>query len=68
LGRKVEDEVLATLTAYAADHELVTITALYRPTEKNEPFREFLQRTAWMEDPVTNTYTCLLKTREKISA
>lgn len=60
LGRNVEGLILAELLKYAENHELTNITALYQPTSKNKPFREFLSNTEWIPNPVTNIYTRLL--------
>jgi len=60
LGRNVEGRMLAELLQYAENNELTNIIALFQPTSKNKPFREFLSHTEWIPNPTTNTYTRLL--------
>jgi amino acid adenylation domain-containing protein/FkbH-like protein len=56
LGRKVEHFVLTELEKYCTTHQLNKIVALFRTTNKNQPFYEFLQSTGWQADSATNTY------------
>ena len=68
LGRNVEGHVLSELRKYCESHGLKSITALFYATLKNKPFQEFLIRTEWGHDPVSNTYSRLLNNNEHITA
>ncbi|MEO7583965.1 MAG: amino acid adenylation domain-containing protein [Ferruginibacter sp.] len=68
LGRNVEDHVLNELQLYCESHHLNSITALFNITSKNKPFHEFLDRTGWVPDPLTNKYKRLLKITDDINA
>lgn len=61
LGRKVEDFVLAELQAYCNIHELHTIEAHFKSTEKNRPFIEFLNRNNFIENAERRTYDFSIK-------
>ncbi len=60
LGRNVEDHILNELEKYAEGQGLQRITALFKATEKNKPFQDFLTRTNWLTDTLNNSYYRLL--------
>ena len=47
LGRRVENVISAWLRDYAARHELDCVAIPFRPTARNAPFAQFLQRSPW---------------------
>jgi len=60
LGRNVEDHILNELEKYGEGQGLQRITALFKATEKNKPFQDFLTRTNWLTDSKNNSYYRLL--------
>ena len=66
LGRNVEETVLAQLKKYCFDAGIDSITMNFQPTSKNKPFAEFLDRTEWIKDQPTNTYSLLIKEKNKL--
>nr|AID65225.1 nonribosomal peptide synthetase [Cystobacter fuscus] len=47
LGRGVEDALLAALGGLCRERGLERVEALFIPSARNEPFREFIARTGW---------------------
>lgn len=60
LGRNVEDVILTELQKHCISNGLDTICAQFQPTEKNQPFFEFLKRTNWVAGNQTNDYNFLI--------
>ena len=48
LGRGVEDAILAALGGLCRERGLERLQALFVPTARNEPFREFIARLPWV--------------------
>ncbi len=57
LGRGVEDQVLVYLKKECIKKNIEVIEAYFYPTEKNEPFKEFLKRTKWQQTGEGNGYS-----------
>ncbi|GGE47107.1 HAD superfamily phosphatase (TIGR01681 family)/FkbH-like protein/amino acid adenylation domain-containing protein [Pedobacter psychrotolerans] len=56
LGRGVEDIVLRFLHTDAAQQGLSQLVAKFIPTAKNTPFKQFLERTQWIETGIQGRY------------
>ncbi|WP_224360464.1 non-ribosomal peptide synthetase [Hyalangium versicolor] len=50
LGRGVEDAIMATLGGISRERGLEQVRALFVPTARNEPFRDFIARAGWHLD------------------
>lgn len=66
LGRKVEETVLSELKKYGLAAGMDILTMNFQPTVKNKPFIEFLERTTWIKDQETNTYSLPIKEKNKL--
>ena len=66
LGRKAEETVLSELQKYCVNTGIDTIIMNFQPTVKNQPFVEFLNRTEWIKDYQTNSYTFLIKEKNQL--
>jgi len=63
LGRKIEHAILVALRKFCLEKGLMSLKADFYPTEKNQPFFEFLQKAPWKEAgcyEVGTTYTSLV--------
>ncbi|HEX9061552.1 MAG TPA: amino acid adenylation domain-containing protein [Clostridia bacterium] len=47
LGRRIEDAILEGLRKLCSETNAKVLEADFRPTEKNMPFKSFLERTGW---------------------
>lgn len=47
LGRRIEDAVLVGLKKLCNETNAKVLEAVFRPTNKNMPFKDFLERTGW---------------------
>ena len=56
LGRNVEENILQELIEYCKMNGLKSIKALFKSTGKNKPIIDFLHRTNWIADPLTEAY------------
>ncbi|WP_433946008.1 amino acid adenylation domain-containing protein [Paenibacillus sp. SN-8-1] len=50
LGRRIEYAILSVLKQFGLSIGITQIQAAYRPSSKNEPFRQFLSASGWAED------------------
>ncbi|MFD0587209.1 HAD-IIIC family phosphatase [Paenibacillus sp. GCM10027627] len=50
LGKGIEDGVLAAIKSLCKERQLSKVMLRFVPTEKNDPFWQFLQRSGWGED------------------
>ena len=48
LGRGVENAILNTLGNYCKENNVESFGASFYPTQKNQPFKEFLERSNWV--------------------
>ena len=55
-GKKVEDAIFATLTSEARAMGATSLTATYRPTAKNNPCLQFLERSGFHRGNDTATF------------
>ncbi len=47
MGRRVEETMLHVAVEWARDRGAATVTALYQPTKKNTPCRDFFRASGW---------------------
>jgi len=57
MGRRVEETMLHTVIAWAVSQGAKGVEAVFRPTEKNRPCREFFDRSPLAHDPSADRYT-----------
>ncbi|RUT36533.1 amino acid adenylation domain-containing protein [Paenibacillus zeisoli] len=50
LGRRIEYAILSVLKQFSLSVGITQIQSAYRPSSKNEPFRQFLSASGWTED------------------
>ncbi len=67
LGRGVEDAILAGLKTYCVHHRLKVLEAHFYLTAKNQPIRQFLEKT-WELHRVGDTFSSYVLPVEKIAA